>query len=126
MRKELYWLLRDYEIDGSERLNKGGQYIRGLYVDTIFKAFERYRKGKDVPKEPDENDDDDDATGGSSSKSDGSPEPPQPAGENNIPLEPAFQPAPPTPSEQVVEPEEVKRCHPDKNQEVKNTVGDTF
>jgi Protein of unknown function (DUF3631) len=46
--EELYWLLRDYGIDGSERLGKTHSDLRGLYVDTIFKAFERYRHTKDA------------------------------------------------------------------------------
>lgn len=101
--EDLYWLVRDYGIDGSERLKKDHRDLRGLYVDTIFKAFERYRQTRDVDQN---SEDEDSGNAGGNERGDGGP-PPAPAdtGEGNlqpVAQKPEINPTPPTLSSEVI------------------------
>jgi hypothetical protein len=126
--EELYWLLRDYGIDGSERLKKGLQDFRGLYVDTIFKAFERYRQTKDAVAAAFNDDDDDGPDAGDDDGGSVRPSTPPSGPAGGISAEVSsgsqFQPTPPTLSPQVVENEvNISRRSIEKN-ESKINLGD--
>jgi DNA polymerase I-like protein with 3'-5' exonuclease and polymerase domains len=75
--KDMYWLLQDYGIGEYERFRERWSDLHGIYLETVFKAFEPYKTPNDRSPFGDEDNDEPDPSGPSSPSSPDTPSAPK-------------------------------------------------